>query len=165
MVTANFVILTKFAIFVNSPNLMNFVIFLDFFIGISMIGAIHFINVQRKKNQEIQEALESGKLIKIENDQSLKIKLYNSLPLESLSKYAGVLSHKKLPEWFRPLILGLYCKLFNVNMSEALDSDLKSYQSLNEFFRRKLKPEVRPIDVQAELGIILIHFMTVLYTR
>ena len=85
--------------------------------------------------------------------------------MESLSKYAGVLSHKKLPEWFRPLILGLYCKLFNVNMSEAKNSDLKSYQSLNEFFRRKLKPEVRPIDVQAELGIILIHFMTVLYTR
>ena len=124
---------------------------LPFWAGISMIGAIHFINVQRKKNQEIQEALESGKLIRIENDQSLKVKLYNSLPLESMSKYAGTISHKKLPEWFRPLILGLYCKLFNVNMAEALNSDLKSYQSLNEFFRRKLKPEVRPIDVDAEL--------------
>ena len=124
---------------------------LPFWAGISMIGAIHFLNVQRKKNQEIQEALESGKLIRIQNDQSLKVKLYNSLPLESMSKYAGHISHKTLPEWFRPLILGLYCTLFNVNMDEAMNPDLKSYVSLNEFFRRKLKPEVRPIDVQAEL--------------
>ena len=119
---------------------------LPFWAGISMIGVVHFINVQRKKNREIQEALESGKLVRIENEQSFKVKLYNSLPLESLSKAAGKLSHRQIPEIFRPLIFGSYCKLFHVNMEEAQVSDIKQYKTLNEFFRRRLKSEVRPIS-------------------
>lgn len=35
--------------------------------------------------------------------------------------------------------------MFNCDMSEALEPNLANYRSLDEFFRRNLKPEVRPI--------------------
>ena len=41
---------------------------------------------------------------------------------------------------------GLYARTFNCNLDEALDGNLENYSCLAEFFRRKLKDGVRPID-------------------
>lgn len=41
---------------------------------------------------------------------------------------------------------GLYARTFNCNLEEAKDGNLDNYSCLAEFFRRKLKNGVRPID-------------------
>ena len=63
------------------------------------------------------------------------------------------LSKREIPTWARRLIFGTYCRLYQVNLDEAIESDLTQYPTLNEFFRRKLKPECRPIDQNADLVV------------
>ena len=36
--------------------------------------------------------------------------------------------------------------MFGVQLHEAEDDNLKNYSNLNEFFRRKLKPDIRIVD-------------------
>lgn len=43
-------------------------------------------------------------------------------------------------------IIRAYTKLFDVDMSEAIEENKYAYDSLNAFFTRKLKPECRPFD-------------------
>ena len=59
----------------------------------------------------------------------------------------------EIPRWARRLIFGTYCRIYQVNLDEAIESDLTQYPTLNEFFRRKLKPECRPIDQNADLVV------------
>ena len=63
------------------------------------------------------------------------------------------LSKREIPTWARRLIFGTYCRFYQVNLDEAIESDLTQYPTLNEFFRRKLKPECRPIDQNADLVV------------
>ncbi len=37
-------------------------------------------------------------------------------------------------------------KIYDVDMNEAAQENIENYESFNEFFTRKLKPETRPID-------------------
>ena len=67
--------------------------------------------------------------------------------------YEWPLSKREIPTWARRLIFGTYCRLYQVNLDEAIESDLTQYPTLNEFFRRKLKPECRPIDQNADLVV------------
>ena len=80
-----------------------------------------------------------------------QIHLYNSLPLKALSQWIGDLSKREIPKWARRPIYGTYCQIYEVNLNEAIESDLTKYSNLNEFFRRKLKPECRPIDEETDL--------------
>jgi len=121
--------------------------------GLSVIGLFHYRRIRRQHDEEINNALEQGKLKKIEVDVPWKIQLYNSLPLNSLSQWAGDLSKREIPRWARRLIFGTYCWFYQVNLDEAIESDLTQYPTLNEFFRRKLKPECRPIDQNADLVV------------
>ena len=43
-------------------------------------------------------------------------------------------------------MLSLYWKFYNVNTEEMLAEDLSQFNSFNEFFTRKLKPDWRTID-------------------
>ncbi len=47
---------------------------------------------------------------------------------------------------FKNLAINLYTKLHAVNIEEAEITDKYSYESLNAFFTRALKPEFRPLD-------------------
>lgn len=51
-----------------------------------------------------------------------------------------------LPAALRPLVLGTYAKIFGCNMQESLQTDFSDFRNLGEFFRRRLKDNVRPID-------------------
>ena len=53
---------------------------------------------------------------------------------------------KELHPYLRVPLLGLYKVAFNCNMTEAEESELKKYTSLQNLFIRKLKEGVRPID-------------------
>ncbi|XP_061458744.1 phosphatidylserine decarboxylase proenzyme, mitochondrial isoform X3 [Rhineura floridana] len=99
---------------------------------------------QYEKNKEKQ----LGKLgeevpPKIAND--WEVSLYKSVPTRLLSRAWGRLNSVELPTWLRKPVLSLYIWTFGVNMKEAAVEDLHHYRNLSEFFRRKLKPQARPV--------------------
>ncbi|XP_029108440.1 phosphatidylserine decarboxylase proenzyme, mitochondrial isoform X1 [Scleropages formosus] len=74
-----------------------------------------------------------------------RVALYKSIPTRLLSRAWGRLNQVDLPTWLRKPIYSLYIWTFGVNMKEAAVEDLHHYRNLNEFFRRKLKPQARPV--------------------
>ncbi|KAL3278267.1 hypothetical protein HHI36_013602 [Cryptolaemus montrouzieri] len=75
-----------------------------------------------------------------------EVKCYCMLPLRTVSRCWGWIADIKLPETLRPFVYGMYINMFQVNLSEALNEDLKSYSSLADFFARPIKDGVRKID-------------------
>ena len=57
----------------------------------------------------------------------------------------GILSSIYLPTFLRGPVIGLYSKAFKCDLAEAEINDLKQYRNLSEFFRRAIKPDLRPI--------------------
>ncbi|XP_073695616.1 phosphatidylserine decarboxylase proenzyme, mitochondrial isoform X2 [Garra rufa] len=75
----------------------------------------------------------------------IQVTIYKSIPTRLLSRAWGRLNQVDLPTWLRKPIFRLYIWTFGVNMKEAAVEDLQHYRNLGEFFRRKLKPQVRPV--------------------
>lgn len=75
-----------------------------------------------------------------------EIQLYCLLPLRAFSRTWGWIAERQLPESLRSPILGLYTKIYNVNLNEAASSNFKDYRSLADFFARPLRPDSRPVD-------------------
>ena len=66
------------------------------------------------------------------------------LPKQALTTFAGWVAGKErgaLTTWIVRRFVGKY----GVDMNEALDPDIASYASFNDFFTRALKPGARPI--------------------
>lgn len=66
------------------------------------------------------------------------------LPKQALTSFAGWVADKErggVTTW----IIRRFVDKYRVNMAEALDSDIASYASFNDFFTRALKPGARPI--------------------
>src|SRR6266702_1250838 len=78
-----------------------------------------------------------------------------ALPLRNLSRVWGYMNSFELPTWIRPYSFRLYAYVFGCNLDEIEPSDLTRYTSLGEFFYRKLKPGVRPVDSAVLVGCIL----------
>lgn len=74
-----------------------------------------------------------------------QVALYRTFPTRLVSRAWGRLSGMDLPTWLRKPIYSLYIWTFGVNMQEAAVEDLHHYKNLGEFFRRRLKPAVRPV--------------------
>ena len=65
-------------------------------------------------------------------------------PKQALTSFAGWLSsHER--GWVTTEIIRRFVAKYQVNMGEALDSDIASYPTFNAFFTRALKPGARPI--------------------
>ncbi|CAG8506705.1 4088_t:CDS:2 [Diversispora eburnea] len=76
-----------------------------------------------------------------------QIHVLDTLPLRALSRLWGKLNNEyTLPIWLREPFYRLYSWLFNCNLDEIENPDLKSYPNLGSFFYRSLKPDVRPIE-------------------
>ncbi|KAM5190724.1 phosphatidylserine decarboxylase proenzyme, mitochondrial isoform 1-T1 [Callospermophilus lateralis] len=75
-----------------------------------------------------------------------EVALYKSVPTRLLSRAWGRLNQVELPHWLRRPVYSLYIWTFGVNMKEAAVEDLHHYRNLSEFFRRKLKPQARPVS-------------------
>lgn len=56
-------------------------------------------------------------------------------------------------EMFKNALIGVFSKLYNVNLSEAEREIGKSYPDFNSFFTRALKPNARPLD--PDPGVLL----------
>ncbi|KAM3600584.1 uncharacterized protein V6R79_025451 [Siganus canaliculatus] len=74
-----------------------------------------------------------------------RVALYRSFPTRLMSRAWGRLNGVELPTWLRKPVYSLYIWTFGVNMQEAAVEDLHHYRNLGEFFRRRLKPAVRPV--------------------
>ncbi|XP_033755325.1 phosphatidylserine decarboxylase proenzyme, mitochondrial-like [Pecten maximus] len=74
------------------------------------------------------------------------VKLYRKLPLTYMSRAWGKVSQFDLHPLLRRPLLGLYVWFWGVDLDEAADENLNNYRNLSEFFRRQLKPHVRPVD-------------------
>ena len=80
----------------------------------------------------------------IASDLKISILVY-LLPLRLLSRMWGWLNAVELPIWARAPLYNWYAKTFGCNLDEMLVQDLTQFQNLSQFFRRTLKPGVRPV--------------------
>ncbi|KAI5992969.1 phosphatidylserine decarboxylase [Pisolithus albus] len=75
-----------------------------------------------------------------------QVHVLGALPLRNMSRVWGYMNSFELPVWIRPYGFRLYAFMFGCNLEEIEPSDLTQYSSLGDFFYRKLKPGVRPVD-------------------
>ena len=66
------------------------------------------------------------------------------LPKQALTSFAGFVASPRRG-WITTEIIRRFVAKYGVNMAEALDSDITSYASFNDFFTRALKPGARPL--------------------
>jgi len=66
------------------------------------------------------------------------------LPKNGLSLLARAASRCRVG-WFKGTLIGVFIRLFRVDMSQAQPDDPAAYESFNQFFTRSLKPGVRQI--------------------
>ncbi|RWS08849.1 phosphatidylserine decarboxylase proenzyme-like protein, partial [Dinothrombium tinctorium] len=90
------------------------------------------------------------------------ISLFTLLPLRLISRVWGFINSIYLPQWLRKPVIGTYSRLFNCSLEEAILEDLRLYPNLGEFFKRDLKPGLRPItegnNVVSPADGSIIHF-------
>ena len=70
-------------------------------------------------------------------------------PKQALTAFAGWVASRERG-WVTTEIIRRFVAKYRVNMDEALDSNISSYRSFNDFFTRALKPGARPL-AHAEL--------------
>ncbi len=82
----------------------------------------------------------------------MKLILYllRLFPTRLWSKIFGWAASKKWPKFLLRPFLKWYAKHYKVNLEEA-EKELSEYNTFLEFFIRKLKPGLRPIDPEAPL--------------
>ncbi|PXX43844.1 archaetidylserine decarboxylase [Undibacterium pigrum] len=66
------------------------------------------------------------------------------LPKQALTIFAGKIANARAGKLTTRLI-NWFVGQYNVNMQEALNPDISSYASFNEFFTRPLRPDARPL--------------------
>ena len=75
-----------------------------------------------------------------------QMSLYRKMPLKLISRLWGRFNQLELPTWLRRPAFRLYIWLFGCRLEDAAIQDLTKYRNLSEFFRRNLRPGIRPID-------------------
>lgn len=80
--------------------------------------------------------------------ESLAILLQHCLPKQAITEFGAHIANARAGR-ITTAIIRWFVKKYGVNMDEALDSDVTSYASFNEFFTRPLKPDARPLADRA----------------
>jgi phosphatidylserine decarboxylase len=75
---------------------------------------------------------------------SLRSALLTCLPKVALSRACGLLCSCPLPRALRPRLYGWFARRYGAALDEVA-GDLASFRSLQEFFRRPLRPGARPV--------------------
>eukprot|EP00055_Hartaetosiga_balthica_P016645 m.105936 g.105936 ORF g.105936 m.105936 type:complete len:343 (+) comp9143_c0_seq2:1-1029(+) len=110
-------------------------------VGIGILGAVH---IRRKWKTSQNKSIDDGTASATWNDTS--VGLLQTVPTRILSRGWGNINELTLPTWLRSPLLGFYASTFNCNMAEAVETDFEKYNNLQEFFNRRLKPGLRPIQ-------------------
>lgn len=111
-------------------------------VGFAYISYQQYGHIKKREQRKILGA----KSIEDTLAKDWQISLYKIIPWRFTSRLWGQVNDKNLPQSLRTPLLGLYVWLFGCDVSEAAIEDLRHYKNLQEFFKRQLKPEVRPID-------------------
>lgn len=80
--------------------------------------------------------------------QKLFIGLQYITPQRALSRVAGWLANSHFP-LIKNTFIRWFVKTYEVDMSQAVEEDPTAYYSFNDFFTRTLKPDARPICMEA----------------
>ncbi|TDL22314.1 phosphatidylserine decarboxylase [Rickenella mellea] len=138
---------------------------LPLIVGALLLVAINFRKQQRRHSKDephVQLDDNGREVIRLKGPWSVHV--LGALPLRNMSRLWGYLNSLELPVWFRPTGFRIYAFIFGCNLEEAEFDDLTRYKSLGDFFYRRLKDGVRPIDtallVSPADGKVL-HFGTV----
>lgn len=65
-------------------------------------------------------------------------------PQHALSRLLGAVANSRRPK-LKNFLIKHFCRLYQVNLQEALLSNVEDYPHFNAFFTRALKPEARPL--------------------
>jgi phosphatidylserine decarboxylase len=74
----------------------------------------------------------------------LAVLLQYLIPKQALTVFAGYVAGRERG-WVTTEIIRRFVAKYQVNMDEALDSDIAHYATFNDFFTRALKPGARPL--------------------
>ncbi|XP_014289972.1 phosphatidylserine decarboxylase proenzyme, mitochondrial isoform X1 [Halyomorpha halys] len=102
-------------------------------VGLSLLAYLQWRRLERERNKGVRVAA------------NWEVSCYKALPLRAFSRAFGSVSETKIPTKLRPFIYGSYAKVFGVNLSE-ISEPVDNYSCLCEFFTRRLKDGVRPVD-------------------
>ncbi|XP_025055056.1 phosphatidylserine decarboxylase proenzyme, mitochondrial isoform X3 [Alligator sinensis] len=104
-----------------------------------------YAGYRKYENYKVEQLEKMGLEVPAKLAREWEVALYKSVPTRLLSRAWGRLNQVELPTWLRKPVYSLYIWTFGVNMKEAAVEDLHHYRNLSEFFRRKLKPQARPV--------------------
>ena len=76
---------------------------------------------------------------------ALIVSMLSVIPRNHVARWMGWLSRRSLPRWLNKLVLRWYVRYYQVAVEDA-EHSLDHYATLSEFFVRKLKPGLRPVE-------------------
>ncbi|PYF08797.1 phosphatidylserine decarboxylase [Ureibacillus chungkukjangi] len=82
----------------------------------------------------------------------MKEKIYQSLIELTNGKYSSFMLKKLVTSPISKNLIGRYSKVYGIDVNEV-SGDLKSFASLQDFFTRQLKEEVRPVNLSKDLFV------------
>ena len=77
------------------------------------------------------------------------VRVQHLLPQRLLCAFIYRVSRSRI-RWFKAALISWFAHHYEVNLSEARDSELSTYPDFNAFFTRALQPEARSIDTRAD---------------
>ncbi|XP_039295572.1 phosphatidylserine decarboxylase proenzyme, mitochondrial isoform X2 [Nilaparvata lugens] len=101
-------------------------------VGITLLGILQWRRIRKQHQDEVAF-------------KEWEITCYRSVPFRPLSRAWGWVSDCTIPSPARAWVYGQYSAMFAVNLDEV-EHELPRYSSLADFFSRRLKEGVRPID-------------------
>ncbi|KAF7716114.1 Phosphatidylserine decarboxylase, mitochondrial [Penicillium ucsense] len=125
-------------------------------LGIGLLGVLSFYKSQRAERDRVEREepsneWENGKRPprrpRVVPTGPWQVQVMSTLPLKAISRLWGRFNEIELPYYLRVPGFKLYSWVFGVNLSEVAEPDLHVYPNLAAFFYRKLKPGVRPVDL------------------
>jgi len=77
--------------------------------------------------------------------------LYQQMPLAIASMLWGLITSLHLPANLNYITIYIYANVTGCNVEEALEQDLSKYETLSQFFTRRLRAGARPISTTSAL--------------
>ncbi|EPZ35293.1 Phosphatidylserine decarboxylase-related domain-containing protein [Rozella allomycis CSF55] len=99
----------------------------------------------------VQAAMNVREQRQVTAESTLKLALLQLIPTRYISYSWGKFTSLKLPRPLRKPVLGLYTKVFGCDLDDLVNKNLEEYESLQDYFTRKIDMSKRAIDEEANL--------------
>jgi len=115
-------------------------------VGFAYIAYLQFRHIQKRERRYIEKGDPQSLVL-----DTWQVEFLKKLPTRTLSRWWGYLSHLHVPVWMRRPLFGLYVKLYDCDMEEAMIEDVIQFPTFSEFFKRRLRPDARTISRDCEI--------------